>query len=56
MSDPSERDWSLMVFAQETAEAVRKSDNLRLPQDPEWALRSMTDIIKQQSKQKDGVA
>lgn len=33
------KDWDMMVTAQEAAELVRKSDNLRLPTDPEYALK-----------------
>ena len=38
---PTDQDWDMMVFAQETAHAVRKSDNLRLPTDPEYALKAL---------------
>ena len=37
----TDRDWKDMVFAQETAHAVRKSDDLRLPTDPEYALKAL---------------
>ena len=36
---PTERDWSMMVTAQEAAEIARKADNLRLPTDPAYALK-----------------
>lgn len=39
--NPTDRDWEDMVFAQETAHAVRKSKDLRLPRDPEYALKAL---------------
>lgn len=38
---PTDRDWGMMVTAQEAAEIARKSDNLRLPTDPEYALKAL---------------
>ena len=37
----TDRDWKDMVFAQETAHAVRNSKDLRLPTDPEYALKAL---------------
>lgn len=37
--NPTDRDWDMIITAQEAAEIARKSDNLRLPTDPEYALK-----------------
>lgn len=37
--NPTEKDWDMIITAQEAAEIVRKSDNLRFPTDPEYALK-----------------
>lgn len=39
--NPTEKDWDMIITAQEAAEIVRKSDNLRLPTDPEYALKAL---------------
>ena len=39
MTLPTDQDWEIMVFCQEVAHAVRKSNDLRLPRDPELALK-----------------
>lgn len=36
---PTNKDWDMIITAQEAAEIARKSDNLRLPTDPEYALK-----------------
>ena len=39
--NPTDKDWDMMVTAQEAAEIVRKSDNLRLPRNPQYALKAL---------------
>ncbi len=47
----------MMADAQGIAEAVRKSDNLRLPRDPKGALKSLLRVAKlKRSERKDGAA
>ena len=38
---PTDRDWDMMVTAQEAAEIARKADNLRLPRNPQYALKAL---------------
>jgi len=51
---PTNYDWDMMIFCQKIAQAVRKSDNLRLPQDPKRALKDMD--AKLRLARKGGVA
>jgi len=37
--NPTEKDWDMIITAQEAAEIARKADNLRLPRDPYYALK-----------------
>jgi len=55
MNRPTEQDWDMMVFCQKIAHAVRKSDNLRLPSQPEVALERMKQIVAAPRRQ-DGAA
>lgn len=56
---PTEQDWETMVFCQRIAHAVRRSEfrggNLRLPRDPEDALKRMTELLES-AERKDGAA
>ena len=46
MTVPTDQDWDMIVFCQQIAHAVRKSDNLRLPRDPERALKAMQKTLR----------
>lgn len=54
------KDWDMMVTAQEAAELVRKSDNLRLPRDPHYALKALearvAEIASKRSMTRKGVS
>lgn len=52
---PTDYDWDMMVFCQKIAHAVRKSDNLRLPANPNKALERMTELLAD-AKRQDGAA
>lgn len=51
MTLPTDQDWEIMVFCQEVAHAVRKSDNLRLPRDPVYALKELQQYTRERRKQ-----
>lgn len=55
MKRPTDYDWDMMVFCQKISHAVRKSDNLRLPRNPEKALQRMQDFLDA-SRRRDGAA
>lgn len=55
MTGPTEYDWDMLTFCQRIAHAVRKSDDLRIPSQPENALERMKQIIEAQER-KDGAA
>lgn len=46
MKRPTESDWDTMVFCQRIAQAVRRSNDLRLPRNPERALSEMRNVIQ----------
>lgn len=45
MKRPTESDWEAMVFCQRIAHAVRKSDDLRIPRNPEKALKELERLL-----------
>ncbi len=47
---PSDRDWEMMVFCQRIAHAVRRSSDLRLPRNPEWALNEIKKLQREKRK------
>lgn len=51
---PTNFDWDMMVFCQRIAHAVRKSDNLRLPQNPEKALEQLKKLKPQRGWERVG--
>ena len=51
---PTDFDWEMMVFCQRIAHAVRRSDNLRVPRNPENALEALKKL--ERSKRKEGAA
>lgn len=51
---PSDFDWDMMVFCQRIAHAVRRSDNLRIPRNPEKALEALKELERE--KRKEGAA
>lgn len=55
MKKPTESDWAMMVFCQTIAQACRKSDNLRVPSDPNWALEQLRQYVERSQRQ-EGVA
>lgn len=55
MKKPTEQERQLMVFCQTIAQACRKSDNLRVPSDPNWALEQLKQYVER-SARREGAA
>jgi hypothetical protein len=51
---PTDQDWEALIFCQKISHAVRKSDNLRLPRNPEQALKDLSGKLR--SVRKGGAA